>query len=415
MRPKRVSRRVARPDVADPLWSRIRVRAPVMLGALGMGIEVAASSRRLEDMAIGALGRFERPEPGSGPALRLRILDEPGRPRVPSAVHGETLAAARDHDAACGEPRRVVDERHAPTGAALGRRPDERMPVHREHGRLFAATASCSIACADLAAGDGVVFVGQDADLEAVRRELFEAIVWRVATHRGLVALHAACVVVHGVAIVLRGASGSGKSTLAYAAGRSGHAVLAEEVTWFDPGHTERGIRSRLRGAPWTIKLDGDVSRLFPELADRPPACRVLHSDHERLGWPTAEAADLGTVAVLAPQGLEGIEVGCGPNDGGVGNGGGPRAVGAEGSRWRKVDASEGERAFEAGAISGELAQPAVAFNAARSAILREGAYLLPSGAGPRALVGALEEIAMLHGGAAAAHGKSAGSSAYAG
>lgn len=318
------------PSPSDPLWSRPELRHRAALAVLGHPLAIATNAPGIAALAREAFGRFETAPPGR-PGLALDI------------VAGDALAAGSD--------------------TATG-------PVHRERGGLFVASDGCGgLVAVDLEAGRGTAFVDRRARPEAVRAVVLEASAYRFVTRHGQCALHASTVVVGGRALVLRGPGGAGKSTLAYAAARAGHAVLADEVTWWDP---HAGL---LRGTPWWLRLEPEADALFPELVAFPPRPRAQggpkrHVDAGAAGLATIERAPAGPLVLL-----EGVD----------------RRPAA--STWRRIEAGEARRRYRAAMIPGEHAQPAERLDAALDALLDRGAFVLEAGAPPDAVT-ALEAIA---------------------
>lgn len=324
----------ARPD---PLWSAPGGGFQARHSALGLGIHVIASDEALLALLSNSFGRFAQ-APESAPTITVDAML--------AGTHGTVLPAAS---------------------------PSLR---HRERAGLFTATDGASIIAADLPSGRAALFVDAGSHMKVVRRELLEAAVWRFATYQGMIAVHAATVVILGRSLVLRGRGGSGKSTLAYAAVRAGHTLVAEEVTWFDPGVDGSG-RPALRGAPWRIHLEPSATELFSELGQRLGSATsqekiVLDRDTVSEGWSAQECAAPGPIVFLET------------------NDQGDRT---DQSSWRALDPTEAESRFDTSAIVGEAAQPEGAYRAAGRHLIGLGAYALAAGL-PETAVKALEAIA---------------------
>ena len=326
--------------MSDPLWQRVPVPLRFEGGALGLGLRIDTNSPALLDLATRAFGRFARPASG-----RIDF-------RMDVVIGGN-----RDMDESNGDY----------PADRIGRG----VPVfHRERGSLYTAGDSHgSVVVADLSAGRAAAFVEAATRPEVIRTVLIESPVWRFAAYRGLVALHAAAVVIAGRTVVLRGAGGSGKSTLAYAAARSGHGLLAEEVTWFDP----TGPTPTLRGAPWTVHLESDSVALFPEVADIAVTTRAggppkLAVDVAALsGNRCVEQASLGPIVFLEH-----------------------RAGGA--APWNRLAALEAGARFDAGLLDAERTQRPDRLASARDVLVGHGAFNLRFSEPASALV-ALAEI----------------------
>lgn len=329
----------------DPLWQHIPAPFQRRLGVLGLGLRVEASHSWLLDLALESLGRCAVP-PAGPDDVQLTLL---GEDRDPSPAGG--------------------------ADSAPGPRPGSGTPAlpprlfHRERGPTYCAgDAGGSVVVADLAAGRALAFVGGACPPAIIRGVLIESPIWRIATWRGMVALHAAAVVIEGRTLVLRGEGGAGKSTLAYAAARAGHAVLAEEVTWFDPGQTEQvgagnaqvgpgAAEACLRGLPWHLHLEDDAPGLFPETAARPPVARP-DGQRKRLiaigvdtPGPGVEQAPLGPIVFLQRDANE--------------------------TRLVALDVDAARQRFMATRIPGEHAQSSEAVEHAVEALIARGAFVL--------------------------------------
>lgn len=329
----------------DPLWQHIPAPFQRRLGVLGLGLCVEASHSWLLDLAVDSLGRCAVP-PADPDAIQLTLLGEDGDPSPASGA--DSAPGPRPGNGTPAPPPRLF---------------------HRERGPTYCAgDAGGSVVVADLAAGRALAFVGGATPAAIIRGVLIESPIWRIATWRGMVALHAAAVVIEGRTLVLRGEGGAGKSTLAYAAARAGHAVLAEEVTWFDPGQAAQAGAGRapvgpgeaeacLRGLPWQLHLEDDAPDLFPETAARPPVARP-DGQRKRLiaigvdtPGPGVEQAPLGPLVFLQRDPLE--------------------------TRLVALDAEKARQRFMATRIPGEHAQPARSVERAVEALIARGAFVL--------------------------------------
>jgi len=324
---------------ADPLGQHVPLPYRFDGGALGVGLRVETNDPAMLALAETAFGRFGRPENGQID-IKIEIVAQ-----VSSGLPLDAPSAL----------------------------------LHRERGTLYgAADERGSVVVADLEAGRAAAFVAGETPPEVVRTVLLESPVWRMAAWRGLVALHAAAVVVRGRTLVLRGSGGSGKSTLVYAAARAGHAVLAEEVTWFDP----TGPALALRGAPWTVSMEADARRLFPELADHPETARAggrpkLAVDvGQATGAPCVECAALGPMVFLERASRDA-----------------PFGRGASGAGWTRLGAEEARSRFEAALLPAERTQRRDRLDGARDALVAAGAFVLRF-EGPAAAIAALEGLA---------------------
>ncbi len=340
----------ARPD---PLWSSEGASFRERFSALGLEVLVGSNENSMIELARRSFGYFE-PALETAPSMTIDVV---------MAYEPRTL-----------ETPRTTSIRH------------------RERAGLFTATDGASMLAADLQNGRAALFVDSCSDPEIVRRDLLEAIVWRFATWQGMIAIHAATVVVGNRSLVLRGPGGAGKSTLAYAAVRAGHVLVAEEVTWYDPGQFEshqssrsgdascfdQAGRAQLRGAPWRISLEESAHDLFPGLtvtqASRSASAKLkltINLGDELGDWRTAERAPLGPIVFLEPQGKAGR---------------------TEASTWRRLEPAEAESRFLTGAIVGEYAQPHDAYRTVAGLLISQGAFALQAGR-PADAVRALEEI----------------------
>ncbi|HEV2494475.1 MAG TPA: hypothetical protein VG204_15540 [Terriglobia bacterium] len=97
---------------------------------------------------------------------------------------------------------------------------------------------------------------------------IFPALMGIVGPTAGVTALHCGCSVRDGKGLLLVGGSGSGKSTLALALAISGHALLADDWTYF----SHRDGRFLAWGLPTTIKLLPDAVEHFPDLRRQKPS-----------------------------------------------------------------------------------------------------------------------------------------------
>lgn len=331
----------------DPLWSRPAPTMRARIHRLGLAIEVQANARRLLELALDAFGP---PEPGAMPAdapdLRLSLIEgpPPGGDGWPVEWRDDAAATAR--------------------------------PIFREHDGAFAAfDGAGSCVTADLHAGVAVVWVRAGAEPDRIRALLIESPLWRLATHRGLLALHGAAVAVDGLAIVVRGAAGAGKSSVALAADAAGWPVLAEEVVWIDPD----------RWAIWPIArrihFDDDAALRLAGGGAVPPADRSsARPTASRHGGKTAVPLATAPPSVATPIGplvlLEPVPGSSGPN----------------GVAWHTVDKVEARARCEAERIVGEYAQPESGWDAVVARLCRGGAYAVRGG-DPAARVAALGEI----------------------
>jgi hypothetical protein len=313
----------------DPLWQHVLLPYRGSWGALGLGLRLCTNDPSVLAMADASFGPFARP-PDDRVDLRFHVVRGPDGDRLHA---GELIT-----------------------------------PFHRERGHLYCAGDGRSVVVADLATGQASAFITPGTPPPVARSVLLESPVWRLAAFRGLVALHAATVVIGDVTFVLRGPAGAGKSTLAYAAARAGHALVAEEVTWYDPGTGD----PCLRGAPWQLHLEPEAVALFPELTGRlaVPAASGPKLDVETAAIPGAAWAELappGPMVLLRPAA-------------------GPTELGP-------LDPDKARAAFEATALPGERSQRADRLAGARDRLIGHGAFGLRPGR-PDEAIAALERLA---------------------
>jgi hypothetical protein len=138
-------------------------------------------------------------------------------------------------------------------------------PSFRAQANLLMMVADQhNFGCCDLAAGFGFACVTKAAvfNMDYLRYNYLEAMVYTLLDTRHLVAMHAACVAFHDCGFLFVGESGAGKSSLAYACARRGWTYVSDDASCIARRRSGRSVL----GNPGTFRFRPKASNLFPEL-----------------------------------------------------------------------------------------------------------------------------------------------------
>ena len=138
-------------------------------------------------------------------------------------------------------------------------------PVFRAQANLLIMVGGPhNFGCCDLATGFGFACVTKAAvfNMDYLRYNYLEAMVYTLLDTRYLVAMHAACVAFSSCGFLLIGDSGAGKSSFAYACARRGWIYVSDDTSCLVRRRSGRSVL----GNPETFRFRPTVSNLFPEL-----------------------------------------------------------------------------------------------------------------------------------------------------
>ena len=119
-------------------------------------------------------------------------------------------------------------------------------------------------------------------DERALRLAITGPLLGVILSQRGMFVLHASTVAIGGCAAAFCGVSGAGKSTLAAALLRSGHALLADDITVVNSG----GATARVEPGFPRIKLWPDSATALEHDA---ASLAVIHPDRSKRSLPTRD------------------------------------------------------------------------------------------------------------------------------